>query len=105
IHDGLWEAYENYHMGCCGETVAEKYSVTRQEQDAFALDSHRKALAAIKAGRFVDEILPVPIPQRKGEPVPFAVDEGPREDTSLEALGRLKPAFREGGTATAGNAP
>jgi acetyl-CoA C-acetyltransferase len=79
--------------------------VTRAQQDEFALESHRKAVAAIKAGKFKDEILPVPIPSRKGEAVTFAVDESPREDTSLEALARLKPAFREGGTVTAGNAP
>jgi acetyl-CoA C-acetyltransferase len=105
VHDGLWEAYEDYHMGCCGETVAETYGVTRAEQDAYALASHRKAIAAIQAGKFKDEIVPVPIPQKKGEPTMFAVDESPREDTSLEALSRLKPAFREGGTVTAGNAP
>src|SRR5580765_7180090 len=105
VHDGLWEAYEDYHMGCCGELVSETYGVTREQQDAFALESHRKAIAAIKAGRFKDEILSVPIPSKKGDPVAFAVDESPREDTSLEALARLKPAFREGGTVTAGNAP
>jgi acetyl-CoA C-acetyltransferase len=105
VHDGLWEAYEDYHMGCCGELVSESYGVTREQQDAFALESHRKAIAAIKAGKFKDEILPVPIPSKKGETVTFAVDESPREDTSLEALARLKPAFREGGTVTAGNAP
>src|SRR5258708_5678624 len=105
IWDGLWDAYEDYHMGCTGEIVAEKYGVTRQEQDAYALESHRKALAAIRAGRFRDEILPVPLPAKKGEPVPFAVDEGPREETSLEALAKLQPAFKEGGTVTAGNAP
>ena len=105
IFDGLWDAYEDYHMGCTGEVVAEKYGVTRAQQDAYALESHRKAVAAIKAGRFKDEVLPVPIPQKKGDPVPFSVDEGPREDTSLEALARLKPAFKEGGTVTAGNAP
>ncbi len=105
ILDGLWDPYENYHMGCTGEIVAEKYGVTRVQQDAWALESHRRAIAAIKAGRFKDEILPVPIPQKKGDPVPFAVDETPREDTSLEALARLKPAFKEGGTVTAGNAP
>ena len=105
ILDGLWDPYENYHMGCTGEIVAEKYGVTRAEQDAWALESHRRAIAAIKAGRFKDEILPVPIPQKKGDPVPFAVDESPREDTSLEALARLKPAFKDGGTVTAGNAP
>ncbi len=92
-------------MGCTGEIVAEKYAVTRAEQDAYALASHQKAIAAIKAGRFRDEVLPVPLPQKKGEPVLFAVDESPREDTSLEALAKLKPAFKEGGTVTAGNAP
>jgi len=105
VHDGLWEAYEDYHMGCCGEIVSDTYGVTREQQDAFALESHRKAIAAIKTGKFKDEILPVPIPSKKGDPVMFAVDESPREDTSLEALARLKPAFREGGTVTAGNAP
>src|SRR2546425_5197509 len=105
ILDGLWDPYENYHMGCTGEIVAEKYGVTRAQQDAWALESHRRAIAAIKAGRFKGEILPVPIPQKKGAPVPFAVDESPREDTSLEALARLKPAFKDGGTVTAGNAP
>jgi acetyl-CoA C-acetyltransferase len=105
IHDGLWDAYEDYHMGCTGEIVAEKYSVTRRQQDEYALGSHRKAVAAIKAGKFKDEILPVSIPQKKGEPLIFANDESPREDTSLEALAKLKPAFKEGGTVTAGNAP
>ena len=105
ILDGLWDPYEDYHMGCTGEIVAEKYGVTRAQQDAWALESHRRAIAAIKAGRFEDEILPVPVPQKKGDPVPFAVDESPREDTSLEALARLKPAFKDGGTVTAGNAP
>jgi acetyl-CoA C-acetyltransferase len=105
IFDGLWDAYSDFHMGCTGEIVAEKYGVTRREQDEFALASHQKAIAAIKAGRFKDEIVPVPIPQKKGDAVAFAVDETPREDTSLEALGKLKPAFKEGGTVTAGNAP
>ena len=105
IHDGLWEAYEDYHMGCCGEIVAEKYDVGRRQQDEYALESHRRAVAAIKAGKFKDEILPVPIPQKRGEAVLFDTDETPREDTSLETLGKLKPAFKEGGTVTAGNAP
>jgi acetyl-CoA C-acetyltransferase len=105
IWDGLWDAYSDYHMGCTGEIVAEKYGVTREEQDKYALDSHRKAIAAIQAGRFKDEIVPVPIPQKKGDPVLFADDESPRADTSLEALAKLKPAFKEGGTVTAGNAP
>ena len=105
IVDGLWEAYEDYHMGCCGEIVADKYAVTRREQDEYALRSHQKAIAAMKAGRFADEIVPVPVPQKKGDPVPMTADETPREDTTLEALAKLKPAFREGGTVTAGNAP
>ena len=105
IWDGLWDAYEDYHMGCTGEVVAEKYGVTRAEQDAYALASHQKAVAAIKAGRFKDEILPVALAQKKGEPVLFTTDESPREDTSMDALSRLKPAFKEGGTVTAGNAP
>lgn len=106
IKDGLWDAYNDYHMGCTGEVVADKFNVSREEQDEYALNSHRKATAAIRAGRFSDEIVAVEIPQRKGEPVVFDTDETVREDTSLEALGRLKPAFqKEGGTVTAGNAP
>jgi acetyl-CoA C-acetyltransferase len=106
INDGLWCAFENYHMGNTGEVVAERYHVTRKEQDEYALNSHRKAAAAIKAGKFKDEILPVEIPQKKGAPVIFDVDETVREDTSLEVLAKLKPAFKkEGGTVTAGNAP
>ncbi|HYP54201.1 MAG TPA: acetyl-CoA C-acyltransferase, partial [Pyrinomonadaceae bacterium] len=105
IHDGLWCAFENYHMGNTGEVVAERYGVTREDQDAYAYNSHRKALAAIRAGRFRDEILPVEIPQRKGAPVVFDTDEPVREDSTLEALAKLKPAFKEGGTVTAGNAP
>jgi acetyl-CoA C-acetyltransferase len=105
IHDGLWDAYDDFHMGCTGEIVAEKYAISRREQDEYALASHQKASAAIKAGRFKEEILPVPVPQKKGDPVLFADDESPREDTSLELLGKLKPAFKENGTVTAGNAP
>ena len=105
IYDGLWDPYEDYHMGCTGEIVADKHGVSRRQQDEYALESHRRAIAAIKAGRFKDEILPVPIPRRKGDPAMFDTDETPREDTSLEALARLKPAFKEGGTVTAGNAP
>jgi acetyl-CoA C-acetyltransferase len=105
IHDGLWDPYEDYHMGCTGEIVAGKYGVTRQQQDEYALESHRRAIAAIKAGRFKDEIVPVPIPQKKGDVVFFDTDETPRADTSLETLAKLKPAFKEGGTVTAGNAP
>src|SRR5215210_6609869 len=106
IHDGLWCAFENYHMGNTGEVVADRYHVTRAEQDEYALNSHRKAAAAIKAGKFKDEILAVEIPQKKGAPVVLDTDETVREDTSLEALAKLKPAFKkEGGTVTAGNAP
>lgn len=105
INDGLWCAFENYHMGCTGEVVAERYAVDRVEQDEYALNSHRKAIAAIKAGKFKDEIVAVEIPQRKGPPIIFDTDETVREDTSLEGLARLKPAFKESGTVTAGNAP
>jgi acetyl-CoA C-acetyltransferase len=106
IHDGLWCAFENYHMGNTGEVVADRFAVTREAQDEYALNSHRKAAAAIKAGYFKDEILPIEIPQRKGAPMIFDTDEPVREDTSLEALGKLKPAFKkDGGTVTAGNAP
>ena len=105
IHDGLWDPYEDYHMGCTGEIVAEKHGVTRRQQDEYAVESHRRAIAAIKAGKFKDEILPVPLPQKKGDVVMFDTDEAPREDTSIEALAKLKPAFKEGGTVTAGNAP
>lgn len=105
IHDGLWCAFENYHMGNTGEVVAERYNVTRREQDEYALNSHRKAAAAIKEGRFRDEILPVEIPQKKGASIIFDTDEAVRMDASIEALEKLKPAFKEAGTVTAGNAP
>jgi acetyl-CoA C-acetyltransferase len=105
IHDGLWDVYEDFHMGMTAELVAEKYGISRQQQDAFAVESHRRALDAAKSGRFQEEIVPVSIPQKKGEPILFSKDESPREDTSLEALARLKPAFKAGGTVTAGNAP
>lgn len=105
IYDGLWCAFENYHMGNTGEVVAERYGVTRAEQDEYALNSHRKASAAIKDGKFKDEIVPVEIPQKKGAAILFDTDEPVREDTSLQALGKLRPAFKEGGTVTAGNAP
>jgi len=105
INDGLWCAFENYHMGCTGEVVAEEYSIGRAEQDEYAMNSHRKAAAAIKAGKFVDEIVPVEIPQKKGSPIIFATDETVREDTTVEGLAKLKPAFKSDGTVTAGNAP
>ena len=106
INDGLWCAFENYHMGCTGEVVADEYKIGRAEQDEFATGSHRKAAAAIAAGKFKDEIVPVEIPQKKGAALVFDTDETVREDTSVEGLGKLKPAFKkEGGTVTAGNAP
>ena len=105
IHDGLWDAYENFHMGNTGEIVAGKYHVSRERQDEYALNSHQKAVAAIRAGRFRDEIVPASIPQRKGDPVLVDTDEGPRPDASIEALRALKPAFKKDGTVTAGNAP
>ncbi|MFH1219392.1 MAG: acetyl-CoA C-acetyltransferase [Candidatus Eisenbacteria bacterium] len=105
VYDGLWDIYNDFHMGNTGELVAEKYKVSRQEQDEYAYNSHRKAIAAIKAGKFQAEIVPVLIPQKKGDPIKFEVDESPREDTTVEALARLKPAFKKDGTVTAGNAP
>ncbi len=104
IHDGLWCAFDNWHMGETGEVVAEKYQITRALQDDYAYHSHRKAMAAIEEGRFTDEIFPISIPQRKGEPLMFDLDEGPRADTSVASLAKLKPAFRQDGTVTAGNA-
>src|SRR6266853_2471837 len=107
VHDGLWDVYNNYHMGNTGENVAEKYGITRQEQDEYALNSHRKALAAIRECRLKAQILPVEIPsKKKGEPpLLFDKDESPREDTTIETLRALKPAFKKDGTVTAGNAP
>ncbi len=104
IHDGLWCALCDVHMGITAENVAERYHVTRQEQDAFSAASQHKAGAAIAAGRFKDEILPVSIPQRKGDPKVFDTDEFPRPDTTLEVLAKLLPVFKEAGTITAGNA-
>ncbi len=106
IVDGLWDAYEDFHMGMTAELVAEKYGISRQEQDEFALESHRKAVRATKSCFVSEQIIPIELPQRKGPPLIIKADESPREDTSLEALGKLKPAFKkEGGTVTAGNAP
>ena len=105
INDGLWCAFENYHMGCTGEVVAEEFSISRSQQDEFAMNSHRKAAAATKAGKFKDEIVAVEIPQKKGPALVFDTDETVREDTSVEVLGKLKPAFKQEGTVTAGNAP
>jgi len=105
IHDGLWDAYEDFHMGNTGEIVAKEFKVSRDAQDAWAFGSHQKAIAAIDDGKFRKEIIPVDVPRRKQEPLRFEVDEGPRRDTSLEALGKLRPAFQKDGTVTAGNAP
>ena len=105
VHDGLWCAFENCHMGVSGEVVAEKYGISRDAQDAYAAESHHRAAAAADAGWFRDEILPVSLPQKKGEPILFDRDEPIRSDTTAETLGRLKPAFKDGGTVTAGNAP
>jgi acetyl-CoA C-acetyltransferase len=105
ITDGLWDAYEDFHMGMTGELVAEKYNISRQEQDQYAVDSHRKAIRAIKSCFFGEQILPIEVPQKKGPPIIIKTDESPREDTSLEALAKLRPAFKKDGTVTAGNAP
>ncbi|MBK6428248.1 MAG: acetyl-CoA C-acetyltransferase [Blastocatellia bacterium] len=105
INDGLWCAIDNWHMGNTGEYVAETYGISREAQDEFAFNSHRKAAAAIEAGRFTDEIVQVAIPQKKGDPVMFATDESVRADTTVEALSKLRPAFTKDGTVTAGNAP
>ncbi|WP_327438918.1 acetyl-CoA C-acetyltransferase [Pseudomonas donghuensis] len=104
ISDGLWDAFNDYHMGITAENLVEKYGISREEQDAFAAASQQKATAAIEARRFVDEITPILIPQRKGDPVAFATDEQPRAGTTAESLGKLKPAFKKDGTVTAGNA-
>ena len=105
VKDGLWCACEDYHMGITGENVAEKLSITREEQDAYALASHRKASAAWKEGRFEAEVVPVSVPGKKGAVTVVARDESVRDDASIEALAALKPAFRKDGTVTAGNAP
>ncbi len=105
IHDGLWDAFEDFHMGMTGELVAEKYGITREEQDRFAFESHQKAVRARKSCFFEAQILPIEVPQKKGAPILIKYDESPREDTSMEALAKLKPAFKKDGTVTAGNAP
>lgn len=107
VHDGLWDAYNDYHMGNTGENVAQKYSITREEQDEYALNSHRKAVSAMKECRFKDQIVAVELPSKKkgAPPELFTKDESPREDSTIEALRNLKPAFKKDGTVTAGNAP
>jgi len=104
VNDGLWDIYNDFHMGNTGELVADKYKIPREEQDKYAVGSHQKAVAAQERGDFADEIIPVAVPQRKGDPVIVAKDEGPRKDTTLEGLAKLKPAFKKDGTVTAGNA-
>ena len=103
LHDGLMDAFNDYHMGITAENLADKYQLSREQQDAFAVASQQKACAAIEAGRFADEITPILIPQRKGDPLPFAVDEQPRAGITADSLGKLKPAFKKDGSVTAGN--
>jgi acetyl-CoA C-acetyltransferase len=105
IHDGLWDAYEDFHMGMTAELVAEKYKIPREEQDRFALESHRRAVQAMNSCFIESQILPIDMPQKKGEPMVMKRDESPRPDASLEALAKLRPAFKKDGTVTAGNAP
>lgn len=104
ISDGLWDAFNDFHMGITAENLVDKYGISREAQDAFAASSQQKAVAAIEAGRFKDEITPVEIPQRKGEPLRFDTDEQPRAGTTAEALAKLKAAFKKDGSVTAGNA-
>ncbi len=104
IFDGLWCAFDNQHMGMTGEVVAEKFGATRDEQDAYAVSSHQKAIHAIENGYLEEEIVPVEVPQRKKDPILFSVDEGPRKDANIEKLAQLRPVFQKDGTVTAGNA-
>ncbi|MBU3181748.1 acetyl-CoA C-acetyltransferase [Clostridium psychrophilum] len=104
IKDSLWDAFNDYHMGITAENIADKFNITREQQDEFSLKSQHKAEAAIKAGKFKDEIVPIVIPQRKGDPITFDTDEGPRFGITMDKLTKLKPAFKKGGTVTAGNA-
>jgi len=105
VHDGLWDVYNDFHMGITGERVAEKYAVSRGEMDAYAAESHRRAAEATEAGKFRRETLPISIPQKKGAPLVIDRDEPIRPDTTAESLGKLKPVFKDDGTVTAGNAP
>lgn len=105
VHDGLWCAFTNRHMGGSAEFIARKFNVTREDQDRFSVESHRRAVRAQAEGKFKEEIVPVMVPQRKGDPKCFCVDERPRADSSMETLGKLRPAFEKDGTVTAGNAP
>ena len=103
LRDGLTDGFEDYHMGITAENVAEQYGITREDQDSFALQSQKRAVAAVESGRFKEEIIPVEIPQRRGEPLVFDMDEFPRKDVSLEGLSKLRPAFQKDGSVTAGN--
>ena len=103
LRDGLTDGFEDFHMGITAENVAEQYGITREDQDSFALQSQKRAVAAVEAGRFKEEIIPVEIPQRRGEPLIFDTDEFPRKDASLESLSKLRPAFQKDGSVTAGN--
>jgi acetyl-CoA C-acetyltransferase len=105
IHDGLWDVYEDFHMGMTAELVAEKYKISREEQDKFALQSHQRAVQAMNSCFVESQILPIDVPQKKGEPIVLRRDESPRSDASLEALAKLRPVFKKDGTVTAGNAP
>jgi acetyl-CoA C-acetyltransferase len=105
ISDGLWDSFNNYHMGSAAEYTRKKANITREEQDQFAYNSHKKAVAAQQAGKFKEEIFDIGVPQRKGDPKIFNVDECPRADISIEGLAKLRPAFEKDGTVTAGNAP
>ena len=105
IHDGLWDVYEDFHMGMTAELVAEKYKISRQEQDKFALQSHQRAVQAMNSCFVESQIMPIGVPQKKGEPVVLRRDESPRPDASLEGLAKLRPAFKKDGSVTAGNAP
>ena len=105
IHDGLWDSFNNFHMGSAAELIARKFKVTREDQDRFSVESHKKAIQAQKDGEFKDEIVPVMIAQKKGDPKCFCVDERPRADASMETMAKLRPAFEKEGTVTAGNAP
>jgi acetyl-CoA C-acetyltransferase len=105
VLDGLWDSFNNFHMGSAAELIAGKFNVTREDQDRFSVESHQKAVRAQKEGKFKEEIVPVLVPQRKGEPKCFCVDERPRSDSTMESLAKLRPAFQKDGTVTAANAP
>jgi acetyl-CoA C-acetyltransferase len=105
VNDGLWDSFKNFHMGSAAELIARKFSVTREDQDKFSVESHQRAVKAQAEGAFKDEIVPVMVAQKKGEPKCFCVDERPRKDTTMETLGKLRPAFEKDGSVTAGNAP